>query len=176
MHQEAPMSIRAAAKPRVAALRMAAVPLLLSLLLAACAGPSTVTSESTPERTPAKTPSATPSESGKGAQPGLPPADDESWKPLIRIDAVKADPEATTLVVTYTLPTPCSPGLRQAEVDERPDAVAVKLHRSKPKAADDKVMCAQVIQEKTVDVHLDGPLGDRQVVDASSGKAVKVSR
>jgi Na+-transporting methylmalonyl-CoA/oxaloacetate decarboxylase gamma subunit len=170
------MSIRAAVQPRVAALGMAAVPLLLSVLLAACGGPSTVTSESTPEPTPARTPSATPSESGPAKEPGMPPADDEKWKPLIRIDAAKGDPAATTVVVTYTLPTPCSPGLRQAEVDERSDAVAVKLHRSKPQPADDKVMCAQVIQEKTVDIQLDEPLGDRQLVDASSGKVVKVSR
>lgn len=170
------MSIRAAVLPRVAALGAAAVPLLLTGLLASCGGPTTVTSEPTSEPTPTATRSATPSESGPDKGPGMPPADDEKWKPLIRIENVKADSAATTIVVGYTLPTPCAPGLRQAEVDERSDAVVIKLHRSKPKAAGDKLVCAQVIQDKTVDVQLDEPLGDRQVVDASSGKVVKVSR
>lgn len=102
--------------------------------------------------------------------PARPP--DDNWQPLIRVDAADGTPTARTLKVHYTLPTPCSPGLRRAEVTERADAVVVKLHRDPPGRSD--VICAQVIKEHAVDVHLDAPVGDRPLVDGSSGRVVKL--
>lgn len=102
--------------------------------------------------------------------PATPPG--ENWQPLIRVDAADGTPTARTLKVHYTLPTPCSPGLRRAEVTERPDAVVIELHRDPPGRSD--VICAQVIKEQSVDVRLDTPVGDRPLVDGSSGRVVKL--
>ncbi len=101
---------------------------------------------------------------------GAPP--DDNWQPLIRVDAADGTRTAHTLKVHYTLPTPCAPGLRRAEVTERADAVVVKLHRDPPAKSD--VICTQVIKERSVDVHLDTPVGDRPLVDGSSGRVVKL--
>ncbi|SDT06726.1 hypothetical protein [Actinopolymorpha singaporensis] len=112
---------------------------------------------------------------GKGGdRPGMPPATPpgENWQPLIRVDAVDGTPAVRTLKVHYALPTPCSPGLRRAEVTERPDAVVIKLHRDPPGRSD--VICAQVIKEQSVEVHLDTPVGARPLVDGSSGRVVKL--
>ncbi|HEY8455264.1 MAG TPA: hypothetical protein VIL34_06700 [Actinopolymorphaceae bacterium] len=62
----------------------------------------------------------------------------------------------------------------KAAVDETVDEVAVALRRSEARPSDQNLVCTQVIQEKSVDVRLHAPLGDRQVVDASTGKAVPV--
>jgi hypothetical protein len=155
-----------------AALTRAAALLATGVLLTACGGTSTVETEPNADE-PARSSKPSKEQSEKG--PGMPPADDSEWTPLITIDKVERDGSGSTLTIGYTLPTPCTPGLREADVDEGADAVTVKLHRRKPKASDDKLMCTQVIQEKSVDVHLDQPLEDRPVVDGSSGKSVKVT-
>ncbi|MFD2080160.1 hypothetical protein SAMN05421678_1057 [Actinopolymorpha cephalotaxi] len=133
------------------------------------------TASATKSAMPTSSPSPSGTPGGKGpGKPGMPPAHPpgDTWQPLIRVDAVDGTPSARTLKVHYTLPTPCSPGLRRAEVTERPDAVVVKLHRDPPGKSD--VICAQVIKEDAVDVHLDTPVGDRPLVDGSSGRVVKL--
>jgi hypothetical protein len=80
------------------------------------------------------------------------------------------------LQVTYTLPTPCSPGLREPRVTERPDEVVVTLERRPPRPGDEAVFCSQVLTDKTVAVTLERPLGDRTLIDGSSGREVPVGR
>ena len=147
----------------------------LAATLTACGGTTTV--EPRGDSGAAKA-SPSPSRSHTKKPPGMPPAtppEDANWKPLITIASAKGAPSSRTLVVGYTLPTPCSPGLQQAEVHQRADAVTVKLHRERPKPADEQKMCAQVIQHKTVKMTLDQPLGKRPLVDGSSGKTIKVA-
>lgn len=107
--------------------------------------------------------------------PPATPPDDPNWKPNITIESAKGAPESRTVVLSYTLPTPCSPGLRKADVTERANSVTIKLLRRMPQPADDKLVCTQVIQKKSVDVQLVRPLKGRTVVDGSSGKVVKVT-
>ena len=136
---------------------------------------ASVTASPAPSKTATSSPGPTRTPGGKGHdRPGMPPATPpgDDWQPLIRVDAADGTPAARTLKVHYTLPTPCSPGLRRAEVTERADAVVVKLHRDPPGKSD--VICAQVIKERAVDVHLDAPVGDRPLVDGSSGRVVKL--
>ncbi|GAA5034493.1 hypothetical protein GCM10023317_87180 [Actinopolymorpha pittospori] len=107
----------------------------------------------------------------------MPPATpaDDTWSPLIRVDSAQATPATRTVTVHFTLPTPCAPGLRRAEVTERRDAVVVTLRRM-PSGTQKGGICAQVINRRTVDVQLDAPIGDRPVVDGSSGREVKLGR
>jgi len=167
------MRIRTAVLTRAAALGAAGI------LLAACGGSQTVESDPPPSEPTPTSASPEPSESPSDKTPGMPdatPPDDPNWKPLIRISGAKGEPGGNSLVLGYTLPTPCTPGLREAEVTQRDDAVTITLHRRKPQASDQKLVCTQVIQNKTVQVALDAPLGDRPVVDGSSGKEIKVTR
>jgi hypothetical protein len=161
---------------RTTAMSQAAALVATGILLTGCGGTSTVETDPNAEPTPTSKPSPKPSKSA--TSPDMPPAtppDDSGWTPLIRIDKVARDDSGSTLTIGYTLPTPCTPDLRDAEVSQRDDAVTVKLHRSKPKASEDKLVCTQVIQSRSVDVHLDEPLEDRPVVDGSSGKSIKVT-
>ncbi|WP_020573333.1 hypothetical protein [Actinopolymorpha alba] len=177
-------------KPRATHLLRAAALVSAGLLLMSCGAEVTVGSGGTPEPsataspteagTPTGSPTAgpVPSESDKKTVPGMPPAappDDGTWSPLIPISAVTGAKSGQTLTVSYTLSTPCAPGLREAKVDQRADAVTISLHRRKPQPSDQKLSCVQVIQDKSTTVRLDRPLGDRTVVDGSSGKVVKVT-
>lgn len=163
------MGTRTTAMARAAALVAAGV------LLTGCGGTSTVETEpKADEPTATSNPSPKPSRKSQEMPPAKQP-DDSTWTPLIRIDKVERDASGGTLTIGYTLPTPCTPDLREAEVSQRDDAVTVKLHRRKPQPSDDKLVCTQVIQEKSVAVHLDEPLENRPVVDGSSGKTVKVT-
>ncbi|MET9020323.1 hypothetical protein ABZV93_10100 [Actinopolymorpha sp. NPDC004070] len=170
---------------------LAALAVLTALVLTSCGAGTTaesgdqqasptpsptasVTKSAGPTPTPSS-PSPTRTRGGKGpGNPGMPPAKPpgDNWQPLIRVDAADGTPAARTLKVHYTLPTPCAPGLRRAEVTERADAVVVRLHREPPGKSD--VICAQVIKEHAVDIHLDAPVGDRPLVDGSSGRVVKL--
>lgn len=140
-------------------------------------GAPTATSPAPPSGTPSPTSApSSPSTPGKDV-PGMPPATppDDTWSPLIRVDSAQATPATRTVTVHFTLPTPCAPGLRRAEVSERQDAVVVTLRRM-PSGTQKGGICAQVINRRTVDVQLDAPIGDRPVVDGSSGREVKVGR
>ena len=140
-------------------------------------GAPTATSPAPPSGAPDPTSSpSSPSTPGKGV-PGMPPATpaDDTWSPLIRVDSAEATPATRMVTVHFTLPTPCAPGLRRAEVSERQDAVVVTLRRM-PSGTQKGGICAQVINRRTVDVHLDAPIGDRPVVDGSSGREVKLGR
>lgn len=142
--------------------------------LAGCGGTTTVEPGSgSGDAKASPSPSRSHSKKPTDMPPATPP-EDANWKPLITIGSAKGAPSSPTLVLGYTLPTPCSPGLQQAEVHQRADAVTIKLHRERPKPADEQKLCAQVIQDKTVTVTLDQPLGKRPLVDASSGKTIKV--
>lgn len=181
-------TIRTTGRARSPAARATLAALAVLALLTSCGAGTAIESgdqpaSPTPSATasPAPSPTATSSPSpartkgGKGHDgPGMPPATPpgDNWQPLIRVDAADGTPAARTLKVHYTLPTPCSPGLRRAEVTERADAVVVKLHRDPPGKSD--VICVQVIKEHAVDVHLDAPIGDRPLVDGSSGRVVKL--
>jgi hypothetical protein len=162
---------------RTATLTWVAALVAVGALLTACGGTSTVETEPTnDDDRPTATSKPTPKPSDKG--PEMPPAkppEDSEWTPLIRIDKAERDASGNTLTIGYTLPTPCTPDLREAEVDQRDDAVTVKLHRRKPGSAEDQLVCTQVIQEKSVEIHLDEPLEDRPLVDGSSGKTIKVT-
>ena len=105
--------------------------------------------------------------------PATPP--DDTWSPLIRVNSAEATPPDRTVKVHFSLPTPCAPGLRRAEVSERQDAVVVTLRRM-PSDTQKGGICAQMVEHRTVDVHLDAPIGDRPLVDGSSGRVVKLER
>lgn len=106
----------------------------------------------------------------------MPPRDpDDPARRQRTLTILHAEPKARdgrTVVVTYRLPSPCSPGLDRADVDETPTRVVITLHREHPGPADDEV-CAQVIVERSARVTLSEPLGDRVLVDGTTGKPVR---
>lgn len=125
----------------------------------------------TPSRDAPPSPAVTrPKEEGPtGTPPVTPPGGD--FLPITSADLAEG---GRRLVVTYTLPTPCAPGLREARVTERPDEVVVTLYRRPPRPGDDAVFCSQVVTDQTVDLTLDQRLGDRRLRDGSSGREVPV--
>lgn len=124
-----------------------------------------------------------PAPSGPGeGPPGRPdpdPADPDEpgTETLLRIGWVEPlagqnRSEADRLRVHYQLPTPCSPGLREVTVSESSKRVTISLLRA-PEPKDDGMPCTQVVVEKTTTVTLERPVGNRVVVDASTGAAAR---
>lgn len=137
----------------------------------------------TPPSPPATSPTRTPDTEARtpGTEPPRTPPRSRATPPdatgeLLRISAAESTGDGRSLQLTYTLPTPCSPGLREAHVTERPDEVVVTLYRRSPRPGDEGVFCSQVLTEKSVTVRLERPLGDRTLVDGSSGSQVPVAR
>src|SRR5690606_15441838 len=107
--------------------------------------------------------------------PTMPPRDPDEpprqQRTLPIVSAAPAARDARELVVTYRLPSPCAPGLHHVGVDETPAKVVLTLHREAPDPKGGEV-CAQVIVERSTRVRLAEPLGDRVVIDGTTGKPV----
>lgn len=79
----------------------------------------------------------------------------------------------TTLTLYYGQGyAPCYGKLGKVTVEQGTGSVTIILHRDYPQPAGAQGMCAQSITLESVQVHLERPLGDRVVIDGSTGKGV----
>ncbi|MDN5864662.1 MAG: DUF885 domain-containing protein [Gammaproteobacteria bacterium] len=85
--------------------------------------------------------------------------------------AVLSNP--TTLQVSYSAGyEPCVGKLGRVEVEQTSSTVTITLHRIRPPESEQPQMCPHYRVLKWVEVRLAKPLGDRKIIDGSSGREV----
>ncbi|HSE70368.1 MAG TPA: hypothetical protein VLA97_06390 [Nocardioidaceae bacterium] len=122
--------------------------------------------------------SAQPGSPGTGV-PGSPPGNQEPIKPAPTVRSPFAVPvesyfkyDERRLALNYTIGVPeCYGEVEQPVVEETEETVTVTLTRTEPPRSKDRA-CIDIALMKSVDITLAAPLGDRQVLDGSTGGTV----
>ncbi len=121
---------------------------------------------------PGTVPPGDASGSGPAEDPGSGSGDSPSDPMAVVIDSYHLDGDPRRLSVNYTIGVPeCYGTIAEPKVEQTARAVTVTLTRIPAKNTGD-VACIDIALLKTVDIRLDRQLGDRPVLDGSSGRPV----
>ena len=133
---------------------------------------------------PGDEPGGTGGEPGQG-EPGFPGSGDPLLDPptddplpdvgprAVIVDSYDVRGDGRRLAVSYTIGVPeCYGTIAEPQVEETPSAVTITLTRIPPRNLGD-VACIDIALLKTVEIRLGSPLGDRVVLDGSTGRSVR---
>jgi hypothetical protein len=89
------------------------------------------------------------------------------------VDSYQVRDDGRGLTVRYTIGVPeCYGTIAEPQVEETPAAVTITLTRIPPRNLGD-VACIDIALLKTVEIRLESDLGDRAVLDGSTGQRVR---